>query len=374
MEYLLPQALLNEIYPYLGWNYMAQMKNVSDNIWKNYCSYFSRDESFKEKFKRYWGSLLDSHSNIPYRILFLNFINFMVKYGDPIKCPKILLNDRQFILESIRKNQKVNHGWSWNYKVYRKQLPYDREVMLELLIRWPYELQFIDESLKSDKGFLLRLLKSNINIIFEITGQFKYDKELLFTAAHQLNIELLEDLKNLRRVIMLTLIRNNKRLYPFLRGSYKNDPEFRPFFPLCETNVDMPTADRETTLNAVRDGVPYYCIDRKFWLDEEIAIMALRGDLSSIDFLNSKLTRNRQFVYKAVQVQPMALRYCHVNDDPEIVFLASKHFGPVFKFASPELKKNKDFVSKILSLDKSLFYYIDDNLKCDGDVIRIIST
>lgn len=60
------------------------------------------------------------------------------------------------------------------------------------------------------------------------------------------------------------------------------------------------------------------------------------------------------------------------RNDPEIVLTVTKRSSSAFEYASDSLKCNKAFVLEILTIDSSLYGFIDNNSKRDPHVLHTL--
>ena len=111
----------------------------------------------------------------------------------------------------------------------------------------------------------------------------------------------------------------------------------------------------------------------RFKDNEKFVLEAMQSQFIAIDYASERLKNDRNFILSAVKLKGHAL--VHVlpkfQNDKEIVLTAVENGNfNTFKYASDELKNDKDFVLQVLKISPYSFQYVSDKLKEDKAVIK----
>lgn len=112
-------------------------------------------------------------------------------------------------------------------------------------------------------------------------------------------------------------------------------------------------------------------LDPELKNDLDFMLEALKRNASTYSFMSPKIKSNREVqLYRARQDGPNMLSGRKHKYDPEMVIEAVKGDGNNLKYASDDLKADRNFILKILSLKSSGAYqYIDERLKQDRELL-----
>lgn len=360
MHSYLPDSILNLIYGYMNWSELCPYHPVPDYIWKKHYDNLCQDDRFRYQVHQYWGTIIDT---ISYRLRILNFIHYISKYV----VPSILLNNREFILQTAKYGHYINDDFMD-----------DPEVTLHLLTHRPWLLEKLHFRLRGNRNFILQAVARNGFVILFVHNNVKYDTEVLTTAATQISVEMTDNKHEVfRQIIMLAIRKGVLRVYDDIDPVYKSDPEILLISGEDRNErIRLVNADKATTIAFLKRGGSYRVINSAYWNDRDVAIAALENNPNSyLPLINCEALRNdRQYVLQYVQKAGYILEYTKLfQADPEIVMTATKQWHHAFYYAADILKQNKNFVLQILSIDAIVYYWIDASLKLDPDILCVIS-
>lgn len=190
----------------------------------------------------------------------------------------------------------------------------------------PVMLRDADESCKKNKTLFLEAVGQNGKLLEYADASLKRDRDVVLTAVRQYGYALKyadETLKNDRTIVLEAVKSSGYALHfanPGLRG------------------------------------------------DKEIVMAAVRQDGRALE---AALIRDRDIVLVAVKQLGRALKFAPpaMQDDEEVVGAAvmSRDTIQAFQYASPRLKRDAEFILKMLSKNSLMLQYVDVSLKNDKD-------
>lgn len=134
-----------------------------------------------------------------------------------------LKNNKDFILKLIKKDQSVG----FIYSNLNEILKADKEIALESIKNSIYSLDYIPKNLKEDKGFILEIIKNkDVHITkneVKLFNKYKNDKDVVLELIkkQEYTFLLLNDFK-MDRDFILQAVKNNGLVLKFC-NQYKND-------------------------------------------------------------------------------------------------------------------------------------------------------
>lgn len=119
--------------------------------------------------------------------------------------------------------------------------------------------------------------------------------------------------------------------------------------------------ERKVALKTLQEGGNVrFELETRLREDREIMMQAVKNDGANLQYASYELQRDKELVLEAVR---------NKNDD------SKKHTYHNFKYASPLLQSNKEFVTEIMDIDPRCFIFATDNLKKDEDLaLKAISS
>ena len=117
-------------------------------------------------------------------------------------------------------------------------------------------------------------------------------------------------------------------------------------------------------------------VEAIYWKDRDIIKKAIEASMDGLQFADKSFHYDREIVLEAVKFHGASFGYVTNKEflkDEEIILEAIKsHDYGVLDSCDESLFKNKKFMIKVLNLDSGALDYVDENLKNDPDIIKII--
>lgn len=285
-------SLTCEVYRYISWNKLRQY-NVSDQVWKYICDEFCRDDTFKSQFRQYWGS----ENLVSERDKFFGFINLLAKASTRHAHPKILLQNRDFVILTIQylaKHQSCEDIFVWDSIIQHTKGLWqsDPTFILETISYSSQSLRDADISLRSDKDFMLKAVKLNGRALKFAGDNLKGDRKIVLEALNTYenafyfaSDKLKSDSEFVLRVIQRRGADILSACHPDLKKNYK--------FMLRATKLN------KECIQYAHDSLKS---NAKFMLE----IIKLNTD--AIAYINDSLMSNQNFVStasKILNIQPV---------------------------------------------------------------------
>lgn len=361
MEHYLSQAILHEIYSYMSWNDLRHHKSVPDRLWRRWFDHFNQDDNFKTFAHSYWGQMMIKIAT--YKILLLNFLDYLVAYGE-WSIPHILLEDKNFVIQKIR----LKDNLPYYYRID------DTEILLERITVSPWVLRN-HETYRKNRDFIIRAVQCN-GFALIYADDFRYDVDIVSMACKQVGI-------NQGGYKELILAAVNKGLSINLENL---DDDLRAAVNILKAQihcrydkyrfVNFARLNREEALQAVKHyGDNFHLIHPTHQSDLEIALEALKDGckIHRNLLIAYKLNTDRHFCMQCVSCFGFTLSYLgdKFTQDKEIVLAAVRNDPAVIQYAHPALLRDRDFTVELLRCDRRLFSCVDDELKCDPDFVRV---
>lgn len=392
MDLYLPSSILTQVYNYMSWYDLLQMRNVPNYTWERWYNYLCQDIHFKCSLMAYWAK--DGYSMVPHKERLLFFLVYCVKYSHTHWIPDILFKDDVFmslILQYrahevfmddthawIRLNRKwcligvMHDGLVLKYvdSIYKK----DKEIVLTATKQYWNAFYFADEKLKDDDEMVLEAVEENGLILGYVGDSMRKNRNVVLKAIEKNGAALLYADVTLRadKEIVLKAVKSNPEAITFIDIGLITDREVVLEFirsSVSRRNIiaegddilivsrdvmteavdicwaafvlsteDMKT-DKEFVLDIVkRNGLTIIFAGDSLKNDPEILAMA------SKQLNNSETMTYRDIVLLAVKEDGWILEYCDniLNKDKEIVLTAGKNWQYVFDYIDDELRKDKE--------------------------------
>ncbi len=82
-------------------------------------------------------------------------------------------------------------------------------------------------------------------------------------------------------------------------------------------------------------------------------------------FVSPELKKNREFVLEVLKINGLVLEYVspEFQADPELVLEAVKQNGDAFEFVSQKLKENREFVLEAMDINWKVLKYTSEELR-----------
>ena len=288
-------------------------------------------------------------------------------------------NDREVIQRLVEINPKISDSvMKWASNALKANHEFVKKILSLQSAGGAFE--FIDETLKNDPELVALAIKN----------QSPHGDSAMKWAS--------ETLKGNREFVKKILsLQCSGGAFEFINETLKNDPELLELAIKnqslnCDSAMRWASnelkADREFVkkiLSSKWTGGAFEFIDETLKNDPELVELAIknrffRGD-SAMKWASKTLKGNRELVKKILSLECGGGAFEFIDkslkEDSELVELAVKNRLPLgdspMKWTSESLKKNREFVTRILSLQDSgvAFDFIDETLKKDPQIVEL---
>ncbi len=293
------------------------------------------------------------------------------KFKDDYDVMKIAIKASRFNFRDASKNLKNDYNFAYSYvKKYgsgledlSSKLKKNKSIVKAAFISEPYSLGYADISLKKDKEFIIKLLKS-----YRYLPSTKYEPNLLAGV---------KDFFNKDREVILEAIKTHSTSIEYADNSLVNDKNFI---------IDA--------INA--NPYVYFHLDEKYQNDKEVTELAHRlignfkikkveyvGTLYTIDSFSNCSHENKKFFLKMIHEEgpffmtgykgKLRSPYSCFQKDKDIA-MAIATYGLGLESIDKKFRKDKNFVIELIKTKNMWMIYenIDNSLQLDEDVLRAI--
>ncbi|HVI39982.1 MAG TPA: DUF4116 domain-containing protein [Anaerovoracaceae bacterium] len=142
---------------------------------------------------------------------------------------------------------------------------------------------------------------------------------------------------------------------------------------IVNNKIDWKNKDQVLERLAYADA-PFYYASLELKGDREVVLAAIQNNPFHIQYARNNLNDDKELCLVAVSAKGAALEYVstRLSNDREIVLCAIKNGGDTeFKYASPEIRDDKEFVMEVITTVEHTGYlsqYLSDRLKNDKDI------
>ena len=240
---------------------------------------------------------------------------------------------RKMIFKDTKNGDSIEH--------INEKFKTDRDFVLRAVNSSPRSFEYVYENFNNDRDIVLAAVKHGDNLKY-VSEDFKDDKEIVLKAlddkdGHTLDLAS-ENLKN-NKDIVLKAVKSSGTNLRYAADQFKKDREI--FLEAIKTDINM--------------LMPYHhpdgCIFRD---DEEIMLIALSQFGHALEYADTSLQSNRNFILKAVKQGSKVnnhslLRYCDEKflSDKEVMVEAIKSDCEAYEFVHPNIKKSKEIVKAV---------------------------
>ena len=243
--------------------------------------------------------------------------------------------------------------------------PKDKKNVYDAVYMASKAFKFADDSLKSDKDFVISIMQQDGRLLPYVANHLKKDSDVVNAVIQELS---------------LTVYRN-LRLSPGYDSNNYDDAYFEKekdfilsvidSYVSTETDeTDKASLIRDIVLTAVKKNGNALMFFDEFISDEEIVVSAVTQKGAAIQFADDKFLGNKTVMLAAVTNNGPLLEEAdeNIKNDKEIVLAALKSTGYAFSFASDALKKNKEFILKAVQLNSEALSYAEEALKDNKEI------
>jgi len=310
-------------------------------------------------------------------------------FGDEIR------NDKDVILSAIKQNGRViedmgsevrdnenivrlalENGGSL-YKV-SDRLKSDRDFALYAMSKNGYGLSSLPEQLRSDIDVVKTAIINNGYAIDSASEELKKNRELVLLASQNIKSQLTLDYVkefNGDREIVLNFIKHDGSNLRYINESLKSDKEL--------TSIALDKIDNQFLKNIEIDQSllkDVEIVKKLITLDsdylekasdelranKDIVDIACKKSTNSIRFASEDIRNDKEFINKYVsEKNPYAFQYVgdKLKDDLEFVKPIVENFGHNIQFVSDRLKNNVELAKSAVENDYNVFNKINEELR-----------
>ncbi|KAG2387450.1 hypothetical protein C9374_001782 [Naegleria lovaniensis] len=225
--------------------------------------------------------------------------------------------DKSYVLNVIQQNRE-NCEMSFLRNAILT-FPRDRQVVLEIVKRKGYLLEYACEELRNDKDLVMEALKQNGCAYKFVSESLKNEKEIVLTSVKQIEHSeghlLSREWKIDNDVFLCSICPNRAHNY-------------------SHTNWNLDCIMLYSTLSS----------DKEFYLD------TVHRHPSALEFASEDLKNDKEFILSCVALNGKALQFASpsLRNDKQVVFEALKQNRFSLSFASNEIKSDKAFMMKAI--------------------------
>jgi uncharacterized protein (UPF0262 family) len=269
-----------------------------------------------------------------------------------------LKNDKEFVMKIIKE-----HGRLVEYA--SEELKNDMDIALTALYNDRNSIKHLNKELFTNKEKVLKLVKINSEILSYAPYEFRQDRDIISASieanGHTLSYAKYNDLIKDKELILKAL-ETGGSIIEYADISLREDKQF-----ILEAINVVPEDSIFYLIKNLKNDLIY---------DEDIALAAIKKRGTSIHNFGENIKNNRKFSLLAVQENGVALERLNDNlkNDEDIVLAALKNkkdLKPkiIFREAGEDIKKDKEFVLRIIDNMPDILEYVSDDLKKDKAVV-----
>ncbi|HHH19153.1 MAG TPA: DUF4116 domain-containing protein, partial [Campylobacterales bacterium] len=279
----------------------------------------------------------------------------------------------------------------------------DENLTRTLLEQSPYLIYQIDAGFRNNKAFMLPYLNENPEFFPSIGKRLAADEAFVsdFFRRHHQGFQYLTETERQDTNLIKQALDQNYDAFAYVHPSLKQDKAFvleliaSGYDIFFEINATLKN-DPEVLLSYLKHTGAYavYDINRSFFKDETFVQHALEEAGFGLEYATQAQQQDRTLVLNAVQKNPHAFRYAHYfSNDKEMAKIAVDADSFLFRYCSDAIKKDKEFILssamdynilnemdtslaedksfalQLLHKDPQNFYYVNQTLKNDPDVV-----
>ncbi|EFC36692.1 predicted protein [Naegleria gruberi] len=319
------------------------------------------------------------------------------------------LKDREIVLLSTKSSR-----YTCTLRFAPKEFTADKEIVLSAANSPGFYFLYAAESLRSDRDFVLEIVKKKGDSLRDVSPQFKKDREIVYDAvksgralqyadpifwkdreiatlavskdAHSLSS--LTDLKEDREFI-LNCISGANNFFTFLdyvNSSLANDNDFidELLDIQCKySNAMWYSKEDFKALNASRQkrivNIDPACFENishdELKTDRQLILDCILSERKVLENLNEEFRNDRELIRLAVKQHYGALEYAsdELKNDRELVLEAILFDSTNFTFASKELRMDTEILECTIIKDSTFLEYAPESVRRDREfVLRAI--
>ena len=250
----------------------------------------------------------------------------------------------------------------------------DRALLLDLLEKGVYYLQYGNDDLKNDPDIILGLLKKEIDKHSEFDEIFTiFDRQVEKSLGKESILMYAGDRIKDNKEIVMEIVKHSSENLQFASERLRNDKEVilqaleNDRFGSCFQYVgDYIKFDKEFILEVIKK-IPdiFRYVDRSLKSDRDFMLKVIEEDPYLYEYDLSGLRNDKEIALKMVSKDGLLLKDVNVElcDDEEVVFEAVKNSGYALKYASERIRDSKNFVMEAIRWNANAFGHASKRLK-----------
>lgn len=266
----------------------------------------------------------------------------------------------QFASEELKKNKEVvleavkSNGFALQYA--SEELRGDKEIILEALKRGKGVLQYANEEVLFEKGFFSILYQDN-DIVYNYLSSNHIEDETSF-------IEQMNNDEIIYKYCLQEAIDGNEEMVQYVLKAFYNfncenwdDRKKRKYYNIAEEEKYKKIATE--TLDKIRQGN-----NHKLFLE------IIDTDTTLFRYFTPEEKKQKDIVLTVLKNEPGFFQYVcpELRNDKQVVLLAVNSDGTTLRYASEELKGDKEVAMAAIKEDPYSIWYISEELKRDREI------
>jgi len=253
------------------------------------------------------------------------------------------MDDPLFVMHHI-----VTFGYGLQFA--SKRLKSDKSFVLEVVKQKPQQWCHASEALKNDKQILLEACKHCERVLERTTGAIRNDREIVLESVKHFGGDLMfasTELRNDREIVMAA-VKSDGLALQYASIPLRNDSELI----------------MESKQGEYYESLGELMNDKSFVLEE------IKRNPNAFKFVDMELMRDREVVFEAITRNGYLIHHVphEFYDDREVVLEAAKTFGNALNMAPQFLNDKQMVMTAIKSSDGLIFSHASDALKNDREV------
>ncbi|EFC37477.1 predicted protein [Naegleria gruberi] len=244
-------------------------------------------------------------------------------------------------------------------------------------------LMAFDDSIKSDRDVVLKVVRHNATALTCADGKFMNDFEILCAAVRN-NSSILYAISNIE--FLKYWIKKRPLDYKKLSSEMQANPDLalmvvkEGFFKL--NSIPQNIISQEMVLEALKIDPTNLQYARNFLKDKTVFIEAVKQSPSNIVYADSSLRTDKDFILQLIEINPNVMRNIDypLNDDVDIARQVVQRNGLLLHYFSASIRENIEIVKMAIgqnpnSIQSSLIQTLDivmDAVQTDGTSLQYI--
>lgn len=255
----------------------------------------------------------------------------------------------------------------------------DAEVMLDFINLNIKAFNYSDISLKSNKAFMLDIIKRDGLLLRSGHPEMLKDLDLVIPALENngtLFKYLPVDIKVIKQVICAAISSPKGDFLLEAAGKIKDNRELMLFAVSCRgTNLmfasDRLKDDKEMVVAAINQNwLALGFASSRLKGNLEILMVAINKNGGALRFANKTLLSEKEWAKISLMANGSNLeKFPKFNEDPELTRIALENNELAYNFLSENLKRNTDFLKVAIEENYKIFFELDRNVALSEKLI-----